>query len=820
MKKRLGYRCLTRILVIAVVAWVGRSVSANETARNGKQVYRELCVRCHGDSGQGVEEQFTKPLVGDKSVAQLVTFIEKRMPEDAPQKCVGEDARRVARYIYDAFYSPLAQARRKAARIELSRLTVRQYRNAVADLVGSFRDPPRRTQRQGLSGRYYNRERPGRRPDLERTDAQVRFQFGPSNLPPEPLDKIKGFSVRWEGSIIAPDTGQYEVVVRTNHGARLWLNEREKPLIDAWVQSGDETRHTASMFLLGGRAYPIRLEFSSRQQGVDDKKKYEDKPREAFIELRFKPPHGVEQVVPSRLLMPEPAPELFVVTTPFPPDDQSTGYVRGTSISEAWNNAATAAAIETAHYVTDHLAEFAGRRANEADAAQRFRTFCGQFLERAFRRPLSNELKSLYIDRQFAEAPDLETAVKRVVMLTLMSPRFLYLDPGGEATDSYIVASRLSFTLWDSLPDARLLEAAAAGRLTSPHEIAQQAARMIEDPRTRSKLREFLHTWLKLEEHGDLAKDKTKYPEFDGQLVADLRTSLELFLDDVVWNNHGDFRDLLRSDKLYVNGRLAAYYGYDLPADAPFQEVKSKHAQRVGVLSHPYLMAAFAYTDSSSPIHRGVFLIRSVLGRTLRPPPQAFTPVPPALHPDMTTRERVAMQTKSETCQACHGMINSVGFTLEHFDAVGRFRETEQGKPIDASGAYQLLSGKTQTFRDARDLAEFFAESPETHHAFVVQLFHHLVKQPVEAYGTDVSAGLQRTFAEQNYSIPKLMAEIAERAALVGLEQKANASSSDSSTVSRADDRASQRDPPTAPNVETGGPADPQGASSNSTPSP
>jgi len=140
--------------------------------------------------------------------------------------------------------------------------------------------------------------------------------------------------------------------------------------------------------------------------------------------------------------------------------------------------------------------------------------------------------------------------------------------------------------------------------------------------RARAKVREFLLQWLKVEHSPDLAKDPKQFPDFDKALASDLRTSLELFLDDVVWGDSSDFRQLLLADSLFLNGRLAKFYGVDLPADAPFQKVTHEPRERAGVLSHPYLMATFAYTSTSSPIHRGVFVARSVLGRSLRPPPQ------------------------------------------------------------------------------------------------------------------------------------------------------------------------------------------------------
>src|SRR5207248_6057188 len=132
-------------------------------------------------------------------------------------------------------------------------------------------------------------------------------------------------------------------------------------------------------------------------------------------------------------------------------------------------------------------------------------------------------------------------------------------------------------------------------------------------------------------------------------------------------------------------GRLAEFYGADLSPDAPFQKVGVQAHERAGVLTHPYLMATFAYTAETSPIHRGVFLARSVLGLSLRPPPEAFTPLAPDLHPQLSTRERILLQTSPQACQSCHGMINPLGFTLENFDALGRYRAQEKGRPINAT---------------------------------------------------------------------------------------------------------------------------------------
>ena len=181
-------------------------------------------------------------------------------------------------------------------------------------------------------------------------------------------------------------------------------------------------------------------------------------------------------------------------------------------------------------------------------------------------------------------------------------------------------------------------------------------------------------------------------------------------------------------------------------------------------------MARFSHRSETSPIHRGVFLARGILGQSLRPPPQAFTPLAPELHPDLTTRERITLQTQDDTCMSCHHIINPLGFTLERFDAVGRYRDSENGKPVDATTEYQASDGTTTRLNGARDLAEYLAHSDECHAAFVEQLFHHLVQQPVQAYGPTTLDDLCRSFAEHNFNIRHLAVEIMVASARQGRE--------------------------------------------------
>jgi hypothetical protein len=749
----------------------------------GKRIYETHCQRCHGEDGQGKPDEFDEPLSGDRSIKSLARLIERTMPEDEPKAVLGTDASKVAEFIFHEFYSPEAQARRlPPPRIELVRMTVPQYRNAVSDLIGLFShsrashsgdktEGSRDNLEHGLAAEYFQSKGMNKADKLhiERIDQTINFDFEEGS----PSEKItpEQFSAIWQGALIANETGYYEFRISTQNGTRLYLNAEntgkrrkmrddssllgQRAIIDAWVSSGKMREHTARVFLLGGRHYPIRLEFF----------KYKEKT--ASIKFEWKPPHGTWSLLDDRFAHTGAAPRTYVASVPFPADDRSAGYERGSAVSPGWYEAVTQGAIATATEIIDRLPRLSEFEEGDSNRIEKLQIFVTQFAASAFRRPLSETEKALYQTKLFSGAENPEAAVRRAVLLILTSPNFLYLEPNRnqEAPSQHQIAARLSFALWDSIPDRVLSQAAANGELTTLPQIRSQLERMMKDRRTKFKIQQFFHHWLEIEER-DMSKDKELYPEFDELVVSDLRHSLEMFIDQVVWSESSDYRQLLLADDLYLNDRLTSLYA---PGQSEGKSSNSPHAfrsvsfskQRAGILTHPFLLSAFAYHDTTSPIHRGVFLTRNVIGRGLKPPPIAVAFKNEEFPDDLSMREKITLLTRDAACMTCHSIINPLGFALENFDAVGRWRNTENDEPLDTTSEYITLDGDSQQFRSANDLANFAVTSKVSHQAFISHLFRHLVKQTPSAYGKETLNDLRLHFAEEDFSIQKLVAEIA-----------------------------------------------------------
>ena len=692
---------------------------------DGSKIYHARCASCHGVHGEGVSDKYADPLVGDKSIGELTQIIEETMPEDQPGTCAGDEAAAVAQFIFDAFYSPDAQKRRLPQHVEYSRLTVTQYQNAIADLVGSFYPSASSSPERGLAARYTdNNDKVEDRITVDRIDPTIDFDFGEASPIPEKLSP-KNFALIWSGSLYAPETGNYDFRIETHNGVRLWLNDPEEPAIDEIVVSNDVEGWGTTAYLLQGRRYFFKVMLTKKE--LD---------KTTAIRVKWKHPFGAEEVIPPRYFSPTEVPKVAIVETPFPPDARIAGYERGTDVSPEWAAATSQAAIETAEIVSTDLDQFVG--GTEEDRKDAVQIFCAEFVHRAFRRPLSDDETLHFVDRQLRAEANIRDGVKRVVLLALKSPRFLCRETASDGWDDFDLASWLSFGLWDSIPDQQLLKAAAKGKLQTRDEIHDHVTRMLGDQRSRTKMRSFLREWLNVDRIQQITKDKVRFPEFTDAILADLRVSLDMTLEDAVWaeDRQSDFRRMLLDDTVYVNEPLAKFYDVEFPGNEPFQRVRVNTEAHAGVLTHPFLMTGFAHEQTTSPIHRGVFLARNVLGRSLKPPQTAVALDPVTSRPGLTMRQRVEQQTSGESCMACHRLINNLGFALENFDAVGRYQPTELEQPVNVDGLYVSKLGSKTTFHGARELSDFVAHSSEAHEAFLEQLFRFSTKHPIQTFGT------------------------------------------------------------------------------------
>lgn len=776
----LQFKQAARLLAGVSLALPFASIQAALEKSPGEVMYQQLCADCHGNKGQGVDGEYDEPLVGELSLEALTRKIERTMPDDEPEKCVGEDAKKVAAFMYDAFYSPEAQARLNPPQKDLARLTIPQFRNSVMDVVARFRMGPGFDKpiggEQGLRIviRGVELPKPGEKPvdttpkrgikkkrpnkTIEKIEPAIAFHWGADSPDPATLESEQ-FDVRIEGCIVAPETGLYEFAVKTENGFRLWINDMSEgdALIDGWVSAGPQVREEKkSLFLVGGRAYRLQLDH------------FKFKEKSASLELWWKPPHGVSELIPAHVLRTERPRELMIVSTTFPPDDSSGGYPRGTTISKAWDQAVTEAAIAASEHVTENLNELAGTKDAAADRADKLRKFALTFVEAAFRRPLTDEQKTIFVEAQFKEAPSPDTAVKRVVILALKAPQFLYPDlDRKQVPDDFDVASRLALALWDSIPDKKLAQAAAAGKLHTREQVTAEAQRMLTDLRTKEKVHGFFYRWLEFERAEGTSKDPKVFPDFTPDMLADLRESLLRFIDGVVWSDKSDYRELLQADYLLLNDRLGRFYGKPVQGEE-FQRVSFDPKQRAGIVTHPFLLAALVYTRQSSPIHRGVFLSRNVVGMSLKPPVKAVVFEDSHFNPKLTMREKITELTRSGGCMNCHRLINPLGFSLENFDAVGRWRTKDNNKPVDPVSEFSNDEGKTVRLTGPRDIANYVAGNPSGHRAFIRHLFHHIVKQEPTAYGINTLDTLQRDFAANGCNVQRLLVQIALIEALDG----------------------------------------------------
>lgn len=333
--------------------------------------------------------------------------------------------------------------------------------------------------------------------------------------------------------------------------------------------------------------------------------------------------------------------------------------------------------------------------AEEDDCARRI---LSQLMRRAFRRPMTSaDLdQPLALFRETQAKDGFEAGIEMALSAILVSPEFLFRTeeaPPGLAGDAIYrvpdvhLASRLSFFLWSSIPDDELLDLAEHGKLGCPDVLAAQTRRMLKDPRAGSLADNFASQWLYLRNLDSLTPDARLFPDFDDNLRKALRRETELFFESILREDRSVL-DLLQADYTYLNERLARHYGIPGIRGSHFRKVPVQPAfHRGGLLRQGSVLAVTSYATRTSPVIRGHWILGNLLGTPPPPPPDEVPALPEkTLSSHLTIRQRLAEHRASTACASCHDLMDPVGFALENFDAVGRWRTHEDGLPVDASG--------------------------------------------------------------------------------------------------------------------------------------
>jgi len=387
------------------------------------------------------------------------------------------------------------------------------------------------------------------------------------------------------------------------------------------------------------------------------------------------------------------------------------------------------------------------------------RQILSSLARRAYRRAVTeNDVQGLMeFYKQGQLEGGFETGIQFALERLLVSPDFLFRieqDPRNAEPDSMYpvtdteLASRLSFFLWSSLPDDELLDLVERGELRDPGVLETQVKRMMSDSRSSGFIENFVGQWLYLRNLDGIYPDPAAFPEFDENLREAFQRETELFIDDQIRSDRS-LRELLSADYTYVNERLAEHYGIPKIYGNRYRKVMLEGAERGGLFGHGSLMMVTSYPNRTSPVLRGKFVLENLLGG---PPPEP-PPNVPALETSndgkqLTMREAMAMHRENPACRVCHAAMDPIGFSLENYDAVGKWRTQFAGQAIDASG----LLPDGNTFDGPDGLRGLLLERPDDFVGTITEkLMRFALGRSLEYYDMPEVRGIVRAAREDDY---------------------------------------------------------------------
>jgi mono/diheme cytochrome c family protein len=390
---------------------------------------------------------------------------------------------------------------------------------------------------------------------------------------------------------------------------------------------------------------------------------------------------------------------------------------------------------------------------------------------RAYRRPASEAELAVLMD-VFTLAQkngrSYHDSMRLVLKAILVSPQFLFITPDHEPQpgedivplDDHQLASRLSYLLWSTMPDAELSSLADAGRLRDPGVLRSQATRLLADPRSRAVFDGFGAQWLGLGKLASKTFDAQKFPQMTPALRNAMYEEARLFFDTMVRENRGVV-DFIESDFTFLNETLAPIYGLQHEVlGAPMRRVRLKDPNRGGILGMPGILATTSFPNRTSPVNRGVWVLEQILGEHVPPPP----PNVPTLEKQdkdktahLTLRQRTELHRTNPTCASCHKILDPIGFGLENFDAIGRWRDKDDsGGPIDAAGE---LPGQKQ-FSSPMELKKIIAQrTDDLGRNFAEKFLSYALCRQLEGYDEVVVERLADSSKKDGYRIQSLIVE-------------------------------------------------------------
>lgn len=691
--------------------------------------FNMMCASCHGNFAEGGSAVALNRW--DRGRAELVAIIDERMPYGNPTRCQGECPEAIADYILaDLQLIPPTCEDIPLPQRQLRLLTRREMLNSLQDIFAAV---PARTCSQ-LSECNYAQESCTNGQCIADPCALKTFVYDPGRAANAIV--IAGSFNNWGATAAA---GGWPLSY--DAGLRRWVGKHQVP----------NGRHAYKYVIDGQDWRPDPTNPLGEPDGFGG--------QNSLLEVTCGPQ------TPATGL------DLAAWVAQLPNESRPQHYFFDNSAS---------AGLMTADHITEYLAiaqNLATALArpslvncNPSDKPACARALAESYGKKLYRRPLTAEETQRLVALVSAE-PELTDGLAVALRVLLTAPQFLYRSELGalNADGTYHltgweIASALSYFFLATTPDDTLLAAAERGELDTQSGVEAQARRLLADPRAREVAADFAEQWLGI--GGILTKPKMEslYPQFDNATRRALLDETRTFYTHVVFDGSHQYQELLTARYGFMNQASAWIYGEEVSGDN-LRRVNYSSPQRAGILSHASVLASYAYSDQSSPPRRGVFVRERILCQEFGiPPPNAGTL--PDIDPNATTRDRFAQHSSDPACAGCHRYIDPVGFGFERYDAIGAYRERENGQVIDPSGDMNDVegfgTGTRAPFTTLAELAQVVAASSRAKNCFAAQL-HHFARGDL-APDAEVCAveDFQRRFAAVGYDIRELMIAVTQ----------------------------------------------------------